>query len=294
MLISVRLAASRLSSYKGGIMQPNNSLPTNVFKHALKEEAPLWGLWLGLPDTSCAEICGGSGFDWVLIDGEHASFDLTGIKYHLQALAPHPTSAIVRAEDGNPTLLKRLLDIGAQSVLVPMVNNAEQAKQVVQSVYYPPMGQRGIGSALARASQWNRIPNYLHQANEEVCLLVQVETVEAIENIEAIAAVEGIDGIFIGPSDLSGSMGHIGNPSHPEVVAAIDHAIKVINQAGKAVGILSLNPTQAQSYVQQGVKFIGAGVDTLLLRQSAEALATNLKDKDSDTGTEAAAVANVY
>ena len=272
----------------------SNQLSTNVFKHALKQDAPLWGLWLGLPDTSCAEICGGSGFDWVLIDGEHATFDLTGIKYQLQALAPHPTSAIVRAEDGNPSLLKRLLDIGAQSLLVPMVNNAEQAQQAVQSVYYPPMGQRGIGSALARASQWNRIPNYLHQANEEICLLVQVETVEAIENIEAIAAVEGIDGIFIGPSDLSGSMGHIGNPGHPDVVAAIDHAIEVINRAGKAVGILSLNPTQAKGYVEQGVKFIGAGVDTLLLRQGAEGLVKTLKDKDSDTGTQMAAVANVY
>ncbi len=276
----------------------SNQLPKNVFKQALTQEAPLWGLWLGLPDTSCAEICGGSGFDWVLIDGEHASFDLTGIKYHLQALAPHPTSAIVRAEDGNPTLLKRLLDIGAQTLLVPMVNNAEQAKQTVQSVYYPPVGQRGIGSALARASQWNRIPNYLHQANEEICLLVQVETVEAIENIEAIAAVEGIDGIFIGPSDLSGSMGHIGNPGHPDVVAAIDHAIEVINRAGKAVGILSLNPTQAKGYVEQGVKFIGAGVDTLLLRQGAEGLAKKLKDKDSNSdtniNTEADAVANVY
>ncbi|CAK3624851.1 4-hydroxy-2-oxo-heptane-1,7-dioate aldolase [Vibrio crassostreae] len=249
----------------------------NKFKLSLAEQSPLWGLWLGLPDTSCAEICGGSGFDWVLIDGEHASFDLTSIKYHLQALAPYDVSPIVRSEDSNPTLIKRLLDIGAKTLLVPMVNDAQQAQNVVQSALYPPLGTRGIGSALARASQWNRIPQYVHRANEQVCILVQVETKEAIENIEEIVAVEGIDGVFIGPSDLCGSMGHIGNPLHPDVVAAIDHAIEVIQRSGKAAGILSLAPEQAQEYASRGVKFIGAGVDTLLLRQGVEQLANKLK-----------------
>ncbi|GAL33450.1 2,4-dihydroxyhept-2-ene-1,7-dioic acid aldolase [Vibrio maritimus] len=263
----------------------------NQFKQSLTGNDPLWGLWLGLPDTSCAEICGGAGFDWVLIDGEHASFDLTNIKYHLQALAPYNTSPIVRAEDANPTLIKRLLDIGAQTLLVPMINTAEQAENVVKSALYPPLGTRGIGSALARASKWNRIPQYLHRANDQICILVQVETEEAIGNIEAIAAVEGIDGIFIGPSDLSGSMGHIGNPGHPEVTAAIDHAIGVIQKAGKAVGILSLNPTQAKDYADRGVTFIGAGVDTLLLRLSAEQLAYKLKHVDD---IETPVIDNVY
>ncbi|GEM79682.1 4-hydroxy-2-oxoheptanedioate aldolase [Vibrio superstes] len=263
----------------------------NHFKQALKQSDPLWGLWLGLPDTSCAEICGSAGFDWVLIDGEHASFDLSDIKYHLQALEPHSASSIVRAEDSNPTLIKRLLDIGAQTLLVPMVNTAEQAQEVVKSAMYPPLGTRGIGSALARASQWNRIPQYLHRANDQTCILVQVETKQAIDNIEEIAAIEGIDGIFIGPSDLSGSMGHIGNPDHPEVVAAIDHAIRVINQSGKASGILSLNPKQAQEYASRGVKFIGAGVDTLLLRLSAENLANQLKHVND---IEPTIVDNVY
>ncbi|MCF4174204.1 4-hydroxy-2-oxoheptanedioate aldolase [Vibrio mediterranei] len=263
----------------------------NKFKQSLKGHDPLWGLWLGLPDTSCAEICGSAGFDWVLIDGEHASFDLTGIKHHLQALAAHSASPIVRAEDSNPTLIKRLLDIGAQTVLVPMVNDANEAEQVVKSALYPPLGHRGIGSALARASQWNRVPQYLHRANEQICILVQVETKQAIDNIEAIAAVEGIDGIFIGPSDLSGSMGHIGNPSHPEVVAAIDHAIEVIQHAGKATGILSLNPQQAREYAARGVKFIGAGVDTLLLRLGAEQLAYKLNHVDD---IETPVIDNVY
>ncbi|MGV2986136.1 4-hydroxy-2-oxoheptanedioate aldolase [Vibrio sp. E150_011] len=263
----------------------------NHFKQALGNDEPLWGLWLGLPDTSCAEIVGSAGFDWVLIDGEHASFDLTSIKHHLQALAPHSASPIVRAEDANPTLIKRLLDIGAQTLLVPMVNSAEEAKQVVASAYYPPLGHRGIGSALARASQWNRIPQYLHRANEHICVLVQVETKEAIDNIEAISQIDGIDGIFIGPSDLSGSMGHIGNPSHPDVVAAIDHAIDVIQTSGKAAGILSLDPRQAKAYADRGVKFIGAGVDTLLLRTGAESLAYQLKHVEQ---IEAPVINNVY
>ncbi|UPQ90290.1 4-hydroxy-2-oxoheptanedioate aldolase [Vibrio sinaloensis] len=256
-------------------------LPTNRFKQQLSEPQTLWGLWLGLPDTSCAEICGSAGFDWVLIDGEHASFDLTSIKLHLQALAAHSASPIVRAEEANPTLIKRLLDIGAQTLLLPMINTGEQAEQAVRAAYYPPLGERGIGAALARASQWNRIPNYLHQANEQVCVLLQVETKQAIDNIEQIASVDGVDGIFIGPSDLSGSMGHIGNPSHPEVVAAIDHAIEVIQSHGKAVGILSLDPKQAQHYAKRRVKFIGAGVDTLLLRAGAETLAQTLKQTAS-------------
>ncbi|WP_428797090.1 4-hydroxy-2-oxoheptanedioate aldolase [Vibrio kasasachensis] len=266
-------------------------LPINQFKQQLNQPAPLWGLWLGLPDTSCAEICGSAGFDWVLIDGEHASFDLTSIKLHLQALAAHSASPIVRAEEANPTLIKRLLDIGAQTLLLPMINTQQEAELAVQAAFYPPIGQRGIGAALARASQWNRIPQYLQRANEEVCVLVQVETKQAIENIEQIASVEGIDGIFIGPSDLSGSMGHIGNPSHPEVVAAIDHAIDVIQASGKAAGILSLDPQQAQQYAKRGVKFIGAGVDTLLLRAGAESLANQLKQPQAEP---AKFVDNVY
>lgn len=263
----------------------------NRFKQALTTEETQWGLWLGLPDTSCAEICAGAGFDWLLIDGEHASFDLTSIKYHLQATAAHASSPVVRIEDNNPTLIKRVLDIGAQTLLVPMINSADEAKQVVQAALYPPLGTRGIGSALARASQWNRIPHYLHRANDQVCILVQVETKQAIDNIEEIAAVEGIDGIFIGPSDLSGSMGHIGNPSHPEVTQAIKHAIKVIKGSGKAVGILSLDPTQAKQYAASGVNFIGAGVDTLLLRRGVEQLAYELKHSNPQTNP---VVDNVY
>jgi len=256
-------------------------LPINRFKQALKEDKPLWGLWLGLPDTSCAEICAGAGFDWLLIDGEHAPFDLQSTMAHLQAMAPYNVSPIVRPEEGRTALLKRLLDIGAQSLLIPMVDTPEQAQQLVQAVRYPPEGIRGLGSSLARGANWNRIPGYLHKANEQICLIVQAETVTAMENLAEIAAVDGVDGVFIGPSDLSASMGHVGNPDHPEVVEAIENGIRTINAAGKAAGLLSINPKQAQHYVDVGARFVGVGVDTLLLSNGARQLAESFKSGDA-------------
>lgn len=252
-------------------------LPINHFKKALQQDKPLWGLWLGLPDASCAEIVAGSGFDWLLVDAEHAPFELSSIMHHLQAIAPYEVPVIVRPEEGRVALIKRLLDIGAQTLLIPMCDTAEQARELVRAVKYPPQGIRGLGSSLARAANWNRIPNYLHAANDEVCLIVQVETVKAMENLEEIAAVEGVDAVFIGPSDLSASMGYIGNPDHPEVVAAIEKSLAVINQAGKAAGLLCVNPDKAKDYVSKGAKFVGVGVDTLLLSQAAKNLALKMK-----------------
>lgn len=256
-------------------------LPVNKFKQALKEEKPLWGLWLGLPDSTCAEIVAGSGFDWLLIDSEHAPFELDSTMRHLQAIAPYGVPAIVRPEEGRTALLKRLLDIGAQTVLVPMCDTAEQARELVKAVKYPPQGVRGLGSSLARAANWNRIPGYLQKANDEICLIVQAETVTAMENLQEIAAVEGVDAVFIGPSDLSASMGHIGNPDHPEVVAAIENGLKIINDAGKAGGLLCINPAKAHNYVEKGAKFVGIGVDTLLLSNAAKQLAESFKSGEN-------------
>lgn len=261
-------------------------LPENTFKKALQNDETLWGLWLGLPDTSCAEICAGAGFDWLLIDGEHAPFELKTILHHLQALAPYPVSPIVRPENGSISLIKRLLDVGAQTLLVPMVNSAEQAKELVSAVRYPPEGIRGMGSSLARAARWNKVLQYLQKANDEICLIVQVETLEAMDNLEQIVAVDGVDGVFIGPSDLSGAMGHVGNPDHPEVVAKIEWAMEVIKQSGKASGILSLNLQNAQQFAETGTKFIGVGVDTLLLRMGAEQLIQKVKNQNTPTGNE--------
>lgn len=256
------------------------TLPKNRFKQALKEDKTLWGLWLGLPDTSCAEICAGAGFDWLLIDGEHAPFELKETLHHLQALAPYDVAPIVRPEIGSVSKIKKLLDIGAQTLLIPMVDTARQAEDLVSAVRYPPQGVRGMGSSLARAAKWNQVPQYLKTANEEICLLVQVETLDAMNNLEQIVQVEGVDGVFIGPSDLSGAMGHVGNPDHPDVVAKIEWALDVIHRSGKASGILSLNLDKAQQYAKRGTKFIGVGVDTLLLRLAAEQLVDRVKNQD--------------
>lgn len=261
-------------------------LPENKFKKALKNNETLWGLWLGLPDTSCAEICAGAGFDWLLIDGEHAPFELKTIMHHLQAMAPYDVSPIVRPEIGSVSMIKRLLDIGAQTLLVPMVNTAEQARELVSAVRYPPEGIRGMGSSLARAARWNKVPQYLQKANEEICLIVQVETLEAMDNLQEIVQVDGVDGVFIGPSDLSGAMGHVGNPDHPEVVAKIEWGMEVIKRSGKASGILSLNLEKAQHFAETGTNFVGVGVDTLLLRNGAEQLIKKVKNQGQPAGNE--------
>lgn len=259
-------------------------MPINTFKRALNDaQGPtLWGLWLGLPDPSCAEICAGAGFDWLLVDGEHAPFELSQVSSHLRAIAPYSSSPIVRVEEGRTSLLKRVLDCGAQTVLVPMVDDAEQAQAIVQAVRYPPQGIRGMGSSLARAAHWNQVPNYVSRANDEVCLIVQVETVTAIANLQQIVAVEGVDAVFIGPSDLSASMGHVGNPDHPDVVAEIECAISVINGAGKAAGLLCLNQQMAAHYIAKGARFVGVGVDTLLLGQGAKKLLEQCKNTSSE------------
>lgn len=260
-------------------------LSKNKFKAGLKGEQTLWGLWLGLVNTTCAEISASAGFDWLLIDGEHGPFELQSMQHHLQALAAYDVSPIIRVEEGRTALIKRVLDTGVQTLLVPMVETAEQARELVLDVNYPPLGRRGMGGALARAARWNRIPDYTKIANQEICLIIQVETVAAMHNLNEIAAVEGIDGIFIGPTDLSASMGHIGNADHPDVVAAIERAIEIIKQSGKATGLLSVNINTARHYESKGARFIGVGVDTLLLASATRQLAELVKNTTPKTNT---------
>ena len=257
-------------------------LPINYFKQALKSDQPQYGLWMGLPDTICAEIGASAGFDWVLVDAEHAPYSVRDVHNHLQAIAPYNVPAIVRPAEGRTALLKQLLDIGAQTLLVPMVDTAEQAKQLVQDVLYPPDGIRGLGTSMSRAARWNRVDNYLHRANEEICLLVQVETTIALQNLDEIAAVDGIDGIFFGPSDLSASMGHIGNPEHPDVISAVESGFKTILAAGKAVGILAVDQSLVRHYVEKGACFVGVGVDVALLSNATRKLANQFKKITSD------------
>ena len=247
----------------------------NAFKAALKNsERAQIGLWLGLADPICAEICAGAGFDWLLIDGEHAPNDVRSILAQLQAVAPYPAHPIVRPVSGDVQLIKQLLDVGAQTLLIPMVETADQARLLVSAMRYPPVGIRGVGAALARASQWNRVTNYLHEANDQMCLLVQVETRLGLKNLDAISAVEGVDGVFIGPSDLSAALGHLGRPSHPDVQQAIENAIGRIRASGRAAGILTTDDAQARRYLSLGCNFVAVGLDGNLLMRSTQELAS--------------------
>ncbi len=257
-------------------------LPINTFKRSLKSGKPQYGLWLGLPDSICAEIGAGAGFDWLLIDAEHAPYSVRDVHNHLQAIAPYNVPAIVRPPEGRTALLKQLLDVGAQTLLVPMVDTAEQAQQLVKDVRYPPEGIRGLGTSMARAARWNRAEGYLHRANEEICLIVQAETTTAMQNLKDIVAVDGVDGVFIGPSDLSASMGHIGNPGHPDVVSAIESGFATILAAGKAAGVLAVDEALAKSYVAKGASFVGVGVDAALLSSATRQLAQRFKPSDED------------
>lgn len=250
----------------------------NPFKAALAARQPQIGLWLGLADSYAAELCAGAGFDWLLIDGEHAPNDVRSTLRILQALAAYPVAPMVRPPAGEIHLIKQYLDLGAQNLLIPMIDTAEQARAMVAAARYPPAGVRGVGSALARASRWNGIPDYLHRANDQICLLVQAETRLALENLDEILAVDGVDGVFIGPADLSASLGHLGNPGHPEVVAAIEGAISKIVAADKAAGILSADEKLSRRYLELGATFVAVGVDTTLLARGARALAGAFKD----------------
>ena len=264
----------------------NFTIKKNKFKVALKEHKTMFALWQGIPNTTVAEIGAGAGFDWVLIDAEHAPFNVPAVMAHLQAVEPYPVSALVRPVEGNAALIKQLLDIGAQTLLVPMVNSAEQAKQIVQAAKYPPEGIRGLGTSMARAANWNRTSNYLHKANDQICVIVQIETQEAMDNIESIVAVDGVDAVFIGPSDLSAAMGHIGNPGHPDVVAAVEKAFDVINKSGKSAGVLAVTPDLVKKYQDAGAKFIGVGVDVSLLANAAQKLASQYIDKVDESETQ--------
>jgi 4-hydroxy-2-oxoheptanedioate aldolase len=260
-------------------------MPINHFKQRLKSGEAQIGLWLGLADAYCAELAANAGFDWLLIDGEHAPNDLRGMLSQLQAVASYPSQAIIRPVIGDTALIKQVLDIGAQTLLVPMVESAGQAHELVRAIHYPPQGIRGVGSALARASRWNSISGYLDQADAQMCLLVQIENREGLANLDAIAAVEGVDGVFIGPADLSASMGHRGNPGHPEVQAAIEDAIVRIQKAGKAAGILSADEKLARRYIELGATFVAVGVDTTVLMRGLQTLAAKFKDAPAPTSS---------
>lgn len=248
----------------------------NPFKAALASGQQQIGLWLSMADPYLAEVSATAGFDWLLIDGEHAPNDVRTILAALQAVAPYRAQPVVRAVAGDVPLIKQLLDIGAQNLLVPMVDTAEQATVIVSATRYPPLGIRGVGSAVGRASRWSARADYLDKADDEVCLLVQAETVTALSNLKAICAVDGVDGVFIGPADLAASMGHRNNPGHPEVQAAIEQAMKTIIASGKAAGTLTSDPALARRYLDLGCTFVATGVDILVYANAVRRLASDL------------------
>jgi 4-hydroxy-2-oxoheptanedioate aldolase len=250
----------------------------NSFKSALAEQHnPQIGLWLALASPYTAELCATAGYDWLLIDGEHGPNDLRSTLTQLQAVAPYSAHPIVRPPIGDVNLIKQLLDIGVQTLLIPMVETAEQAALMVAATRYPTAGIRGVGSSLSRASRWNAIPSYLQEANAAMCVLVQVESASALKNLDAIAAVEGVDGVFIGPADLAASLGHLGNPGHPTVQTAIQDAIRRIKLAGKPAGILALEEAVARRYIEWGCRFVAVGADALLLAAAVRGLAQTFK-----------------
>ena len=253
----------------------------NPFRTALAQCQPQVGLWLSMADPYLAEAAATTGYDWLLIDGEHAPNDLRRTLAALQAVAPHAAQPVVRVVEGSTALIKQMLDIGAKTLLVPMVDTADQARAIVAATRYPPRGVRGVGSAVGRASQWSARTDYLAIADDEVCLLVQAETTTALGNLQAICAVDGIHGVFIGPADLAASMGHRGNPGHPEVQAAIEEAMKTIIASGKAAGTLTSDPVLAQRYLDMGCTFVAVGVDVLLFVQAARRLRTQFAGADA-------------
>ncbi len=251
-------------------------MPRNVFKHALAAGKLQIGLWSSLASNVAAEIISDSGFDWILLDTEHSPNEIPGLVSQLQALARGTATPIVRPAWNDAVLAKRILDIGAQSLLFPYVQNVNEARAAVASTRYPPQGIRGVAVS-ARASRYGRTPGYLTKANDEICVLVQVETAQAMRELEAIAKVDGVDGVFIGPSDLAASLGHLGNPQHPDVQKVIEDAGRRLKAIGKPAGILTGNEEEARRYMSWGYLFVAVGADVSLLARNADALAKKFK-----------------
>lgn len=251
-------------------------MPRNALKRALLEGRPQIGLWSAFPTHNTVEVLAGAGFDWLLLDTEHAPTELHVIHAQLQAMTGGTASAVVRPAWNDAVLLKRFLDLGVQNFLIPMVQDAAEARRAVAATRYPPEGIRGVAVAI-RANRFGRVKDYAHLANDQICVQVQIETRMALDNLEAIAAVPGVDGLFIGPSDLAADLGHLGNSNHPEVRAAIDAAIQRIRKSGKAAGILAPIEADARHWLELGATFVAVGSDVGILARQSEALAAKYK-----------------
>ena len=248
------------------------SIPINLLKQALREKRRQLGLWLSLGDATSAEICAGAGFDWLLVDGEHAPHHAHSVLDQLRAIAAYPaTQAVARVPSCDPVTIKQYLDLGVQTLLIPMVESPEQAAAVVRACRYPPAGDRGIGGA--RAARWGRIADYLHQANDQIAVVVQVESATGLANLEAIAATDGVDAIFLGPADLAASLDHLAEPGHAEVRAALFDALDRLRALGKAAGLLSRNEAFVRASLERGASMVAVGLDAHVLAVQTRLLA---------------------
>jgi 4-hydroxy-2-oxoheptanedioate aldolase len=251
--------------------QPAGPAPSTLRDRLAAATGPLAGMWVCSGSPLVAEICAGGGVDWLLIDMEHAPNGLASVLAQLQAVAAYPVEPVVRLPSDDPVVVKQVLDLGARTVLVPMVSSAAQARDVVAAAHYPPRGRRGVGSALSRSARWNRVPDYLARAEEHVCVMVQVETAEAVAATAEIAAVDGVDGVFVGPSDLAASMGLLGQQTHPDVTAAARRAIADARAAGVPAGVNAFDPEVADAYTAAVASFVLVGADVTVLARASEA-----------------------
>lgn len=261
----------------GPAIPPPTVLLPNALKAGLKAGKPQIGLWSSLCSSMVSELLGYAGYDWILVDTEHAPSAELDVLAQLQGLSLGTAEPVVRVAWNDQVLLKRLLDVGARSLLIPMVQNAEQARAAVAATRYPPHGIRGV-SVAPRANHFGRVPGYLQHASEDICVLVQLETREALTHLEEIAAVEGIDGLFIGPSDLAASLGHLGNNAHPDVQAAITDASNRSKKIGKPLGILAPVEADARRYFEMGFAYVAIGSDVGVLNNGARSLLNRMRE----------------
>jgi len=251
--------------------------PLNHLKHRLAAGETLHGCWLGMADPYAAEMAATCGFDWLLVDGEHAPNDLRSTMAQLAVIEPSPSLPVVRLRDDDPARIKQMLDAGAQSLLIPMIESADQARRAVAATRYPPDGIRGVGSSLARASRFSAVPDYLATANAQICLMLQIESRAGLAALDAILAISEVDCVFIGPADLAADMGHLGNAAHPEVRAAVMDAIRRISGSGKAAGVLSTEDAFLAECKAAGARFIGVGIDVLTFVEAMRARARQFR-----------------
>jgi 4-hydroxy-2-oxoheptanedioate aldolase len=259
--------------------------PKNMFKQALKEKRTQIGLWQALTCQTTVEISARAGYDWLLLDGEHAPNDLPLLIEQLRAMQGSPAHAVIRPPIAETWIVKQLLDIGAQTLLIPMIESRATAEAMVKAMRYPPEGIRGVGASIARASNYNEIADYVQTANDETCLLLQVESRAGLAALDEIAATPGVDGVFIGPADLAADMGYPGNPGHPAVQAAIEDAFTRIASHGKAIGILIGDLALSRRYVDLGATFVAIGVDVLVYASAARKLLEDFHVTKAATAT---------